>query len=183
LAADPIPKPTRSNRWRGWLVNLLLIVFVFAAVQWWRARPLAAGEAPDLVGTTLDGQPMDLRSFRGQPVLVHFWATWCPVCRLGQGAIDSVARDHRVIGVAMQSGDAPEVARFMDEQGLTFPAVTDASGELSSQWGVPAVPASFVLDRDGRIAYSTLGFSTETGLRARLWAAGLGRPSGPARSR
>lgn len=180
MAADPITKLMHPNRWRGWMVNLLLIALVFAAVQWWPSRPLATGEAPELVGTTLDGQSMDLRALRGQPVLIHFWATWCPVCKLEQGAIDSIARDHRVVTVAMQSGEAPEVGRFMKERGLGFPAVTDASGALASRWGVPAVPASFVLDRHGRIAFSTLGLTTETGLRARLWAAGLAGPSVPA---
>lgn len=178
--SDSIPKPARPHRWRGWLFNLLLVLLVFGAVQWWRSRPLAVGAAPELVGITSDGQPMDLRSLRGQPVLVHFWATWCPVCRLGQGAIDAVARNQRVIAVAMQSGDAAEVGRYMKEHGLVFPVVIDASGELSSQWGVPAVPASFILDEDGRIAFSTLGLSTETGLRARLWAASLRTPSGHA---
>ena len=171
MAANPVPKTPHLNRWRGWLANLLMVVLIVGSVQWWRGRSLAAGEAPGLAGTTLDGQSVDLRLLRGEPVLVHFWATWCMVCGLEQGAIDAIARDHRVVTVAMQSGDAPEVGRFMAEQGLGFPVVNDAQGELASQWGVPAVPATFILDGDGRIAYATLGLSTETGLRARLWAA------------
>ncbi len=181
--ADPIPKPARSNRWRGWAIDLLIVVLIFGGVQWWRSRPLAAGEAPALIGIAQDGQSVDLSTLRGEPVLVHFWATWCPVCKLEQQAIHSIARDHRVVTVAMQSGDAAQIRRFMAEQGLGFPAVTDAYGELASLWGVSAVPATFVLDGAGRIAYSTLGLSTETGLRARLWAAGLGGLSEPARSR
>ncbi len=71
----------------------------------------------------------------------------------------------------MQSGDATEVRRFMAQADLGFPVVTDEDGALADRWGVRGVPASFVLDADGQIAYATTGVSSETGLRARLWAA------------
>lgn len=102
---------------------------------------------------------------------MHFWATWCPVCRLGDGAIDAIARDHRVVSIALQSGDAAEIRHYMATEGLDFTVLPDETGTLASRWGVPGVPATFVLDPTGRIAFSTMGFSTEWGLRARLWAA------------
>jgi peroxiredoxin len=165
------PTTPRPRRLREWLLNLALILVIFLAVQWWMARPLATGAAPALNGRTLDGQAVDLKDLRGQPVLVHFWATWCPVCKLGNGAIAAIARDHRVISVAMQSGGAADIAGFMAAAGLRFPVLTDDDGAIASRWGVPGVPATFVIDADGQIAYSATGLSTETGLRARLWAA------------
>lgn len=174
--ADADPLPPAPRRWRGWAINLLILVLIFGGVQWWRARPLASGESPPLAGATQDGDPLDLRALRGVPVLVHFWATWCPVCQLGLGAIDAIADDRLVVTVAMQSGSPAEIRKFMTGQGLRFPVLADEHGALASRWGVPAVPATFVLDGAGRIVYSTLGPSTEMGLRARLWAAGLGQP-------
>lgn len=170
----PTPRPTRG--YRSWLVNILLILAVFIGVQWWQARPLASGPAPALAGTLLDGRPFTLERLRAggetEPVLVHFWATWCPVCRLEQGAIDAIARDHPVVTVAMQSGGEREIRAYLGEQGLRFPVLPDPEGVLSSAWGVPAVPASFVVDGTGRIRFATVGHTTEAGLRARLWAAG-----------
>lgn len=163
--------PTRRGRVRGWLLNLLLILLVLGGVQWWKSRPMASGEAPSLKALSLDGRPLDLADLRGQPVLVHFWATWCPVCRLGNGAIDAIARDHRVVTVALQSGDAAEIRDFMTAEGLSFEVLPDQTGAMASQWGVPGVPATFILDPAGRIAFSTPGISSEWGLRARLWAA------------
>jgi peroxiredoxin len=170
---DPIPEQTRPrpSRLRGWIINLLLILLIFGGIQWWKGRPMASGEAPPLRGVTLDGRSLDLADLRGRPVLVHFWATWCPVCRLGNGAIDAIARDHRVVSIALQSGDAAEIQQYMAAEGLAFTAVPDETGALASQWGVPGVPATFVLDPAGRIAYATPGLSSEWGLRARLWAA------------
>jgi peroxiredoxin len=165
--------PTGRGRVRGWLLNLLLILLVLGGVQWWKSRPMASGEAPPLTAMTLSGRPLDLADLRGQPVLVHFWATWCPVCRLGNGAIDAIARDHRVVTVALQSGDPAEIREYMATEGLSFEVLPDPTGAVASQWGVPGVPATFILDPAGRIAFSTPGISSEWGLRARLWAADL----------
>lgn len=177
--AAPTPEQTpgsndasaRTRRLRGWLLNLVLILVIIAGVQWWKGRPLASGEAPTLSGITLEGQTLDLAAYQGRPVLVHFWATWCPVCRLGNGALDAIARDHQVVSVALQSGDAAQIQHYMTVEGLSFAVVSDETGALANLWGVPGVPATFVLDPNGRIAYSTPGLSSEWGLRARLWAA------------
>ncbi len=169
-SAQSPDQPKARRRLRGWLVSLVLILLIVAGIQWWKGRPLASGEAPPLQGVTLDGRTLDLTAYRGQPVLVHFWATWCPVCRLGDGAIDAIARDHRVVTVALQSGDATEIQRYMATEGLRFVVLPDETGALASQWGVPGVPATFILDPAGRIRFSTTGLSSEWGLRARLWA-------------
>ncbi|MFZ0790741.1 MAG: redoxin domain-containing protein [Chromatiaceae bacterium] len=169
--ADQEQPAARPKRLGGWLVNIVLVLMIFAGVQWWKARPLASGEAPPLAGETLDGSSLDLARYRGRPVLVHFWASWCPVCKAMDGTIDSIAADHRVITVAMQSGGTAEIGRFMADSDLSFTVIPDPDGRIASLWGVPGVPASFVLDPAGRIAFSTIGISTEPGLRARLWAA------------
>lgn len=172
--APPTPTPRRARRWRGWLFNIVIVLVIFSGVQWWKAGPLATGTAPELAGVTLEGAPFDLAERRGQPVLVHFWASWCPMCKAMDGAVTAIARDHPVITVAMQSGDWPEVQRFMQETGEVFPVILDPSGDLATRWGVRVVPASFVVDANGRISAATVGVSTEIGLRLRLWLADQG---------
>jgi thiol-disulfide isomerase/thioredoxin len=163
-------------RWRrrlgGWLINLVLIVAIVAGVQWWKGRTLVTGEAPPLVGVTLEGTPIDLADWRGRPVLVHFWATWCPVCRITDGIVDAIAEDHAVVTVALQSGTEDEIRAYMREAGQDFRVVSDPDGRLSRAWGVAGVPTSFVIDGDGRIRSSIVGVSTGPGLRLRLWLAG-----------
>jgi thiol-disulfide isomerase/thioredoxin len=170
-----MPSPAPNRRYRSWLVNILLVAAVFMGVQWWKARPLARGPAPALAGTLLDGRSFALEGSRtpddARPMLIHFWATWCPACRLGQRAIDAVAADHRVITVAMQSGDPMEVRAYMAVQGIAFPVLADPDGALAGLWGVSGLPSSFVVDRTGRIRFATVGLTTEAGLRIRLWLA------------
>ena len=87
------------------------------------------------------------------------------------GSIDAIARDHPVITVALQSGTSAEIDQFMREAGQTFPIVSDPDGRIARRWGVSGVPASFVIDAAGRIRHSTVGISSEPGLRLRLWLA------------
>lgn len=177
----PTPPTPRSSsalpgggvpRWRGWVLNILLVVLVFAGVHWWKARPLATGAAPPLAGIALDERLVDLVQMRGQPVLVHFWASWCPMCRVMEGAVAAVASDHQVITVGMLSGGPDELRALMQETGHLFRVVPDPEGRIAARWGVAGVPTTFVLDAAGHIHSSTVGVSTEPGLRARLWLAG-----------
>ena len=141
------------------------------ALQWWQTRHIERGPAPELAGPALDGGWLDLEKRRGEPVLVHFWATWCPVCRLEQGAIDALAEDYPVITVASNSGDAEQLSAYLAENELSFPVLLDETGVLANRWQVSGVPASFVVDARGEIRYAVFGLSTGLGLRTRLWLA------------
>ncbi|MGD8206748.1 MAG: protein disulfide oxidoreductase [Thiohalocapsa sp.] len=165
---------TRSRSRRrasGWLINAILALCVISGVQWYKARPLVRGDAPGLRETLTSGQPFDVADWRGEPVLIHFWAKWCPICRAEEGGIDTLADDHNVITIAMQSGEDPEINAYLLERGLSFDAIADPDGEIAAHWGVRAVPASFVLDGDGRIRFASVGYSPGFGLRGKLWLA------------
>lgn len=165
---------SKTAKWRGYAINVLLFVAVIAGVRAWQQRDMASGSAPALQGMTLAGQPYRLPVHPAHPVLVHFWATWCPICRTEQSAIASIAHDHPdTITIAMQSGKPQEVAAFMREQGIEFPVVNDADGSISNAWGVHAVPASFIVAPDGQIRFVEVGYTTGWGIRLRLWLAGL----------
>ncbi len=161
-------------KWHGYVINVLFFVVVMAGIRFWQQRDIVSGPAPALQGTTLAGQPYTLPAHPEQPVLVHFWATWCPICRAEQGSIASLAQgDPNFISIAMQSGKSEEVSRYMHEQKISFPVLNDADGSISAAWGVHAVPASFIIAPDGQIKYVEVGYTTGVGLRVRLWLAGL----------
>ena len=157
--------------WR-WARDLGILALLLLALHWWQTRTAASGAAPPLAGQLLSGELVSLADYRGQPLLVHFWATWCPICRLEQDAIDALARDHVVLTVATNSGTAAELLSYVQNQGLDFPVLLDEAGDLARLWRVEGVPASFIIDPDGQIAYVSVGYTTGLGLRARLWLAG-----------
>lgn len=152
-----------------------MLVTILAAVHWYQARPLADGSAPPLAGPAIAGGDwIDLAAPVDGPRLVHFWATWCPICKLEEGSIAALSRNHDVVTVAMQSGSGDEIERYLDERGLDLRTIADPHGEIAARWGVKAVPASFIIDRDGRIRHRLAGYTTGIGLRIRLWLARIG---------
>ena len=101
------------------------------------------------------------------------WATWCPVCKLEQATLEELQHDYRVVTVAMRSGDRLAIEHYMAQEGLSFPVIVDDGGELARRFGVRGVPTSFVVDANGRIRFSEVGFTSAWGLRLRLWLASL----------
>ncbi len=158
-------------RWRRGLLEALLLIGLYALLHAWLQRDMASGPVPPLAGTTLDGRAFDLRRYSGRPVLVHFWASWCRICALEQDGINAIARDWPVITVAMQSGSAADVRRHLQQAGLDFPVLNDPDGRIARRFGVVAVPASFVVDARNHIAFRERGYTSEAGLRFRLWLA------------
>jgi peroxiredoxin len=159
-------------RWRRVTAEILLFALIYLAFRAWMQRDLPSGPAPVVQGITLDGRHVDLAALgKGRPVLLHFWATWCPVCKLEQGTIDAVSRDYPTLTIATQSGDAQAVQAFMHEQELHFPVLLDEQGELLRRYGLHGVPATFVIDARGHIAFREIGYTTGWGLRLRLWLA------------
>jgi thiol-disulfide isomerase/thioredoxin len=129
--------------------------------------------APSLAGVDLHGEPVSLADYRGKPVLVHFWATWCGVCKAEQHNIDAVTRDLPALTIASHSQSADEVAAFMAEHGIVQRVIVDEEGELANRFGVHAYPTTFILDGRGKIRHVEIGYTTEIGLRARMWLASL----------
>lgn len=167
-----VEQPSRFALWRKRALNLLLFVVLIAGIRAWQHRNMASGSAPPLHGTLLNGAPYTLSSRPSEPVLVHFWATWCPVCRTEQASIAAIAHDDtNVITVAMQSEGREKIGAYLAQQGLHFPVLNDPEGRLASAWGVHAVPASFVVDSNGQVRFIEVGYTTEIGLRLRLWLA------------
>jgi thiol-disulfide isomerase/thioredoxin len=171
-AKQTATKPAKSRIWLRRGVEVLIFIVIIMGVRAWQQRDIVKGDAPALNGFLLDGKSFVLAAKPAQAVLVHFWASWCPICRAEQGSIESLARDNpNVITVAMQSGNSNAVQQYMREQAVNFPVVNDADGQISARWGVRAVPASFIIDTEGKIRYVEIGYTTRIGLRIRLWLA------------
>ena len=120
-----------------------------------------------------DGQQLALAEFRGRPFALHFWASWCGVCSAMRPNLRSIAKEQRVISVASRSGDDTAVRGFVVQHALDAPVIADTSGAIAKSYGVRAFPTTFFVDARGVIRHVEVGYTTELGLRLRLWSAGL----------
>lgn len=163
--------------WRGWLRDGLVLLLVLLAVQLWQTRAVPAGAAPDFQMQTLQGESFQLSQWRVQqgdgPVLLYFWAEWCPVCKVLEGTVDGLGQDWPLLSIAMQSGSHAEVARHLAARGLQWTTVADMDGSLAGRYGLKGVPALVVLDGQGEIRFVSVGLSSSWGMRLRLWWAGV----------
>ena len=162
----------KRRRWRRLLLEVLVLAAVVSAVHVYQTRHVARGAAPAFETGLVDGGPVSLADYLGRPLLLQFWATWCPVCRLEQGSIDAIAGDHQVLAVALDDMSAADMQRWLDARGLTYPVALDADGGLARLYGINGVPASIIVDAEGMIRFVEVGYTSETGLRLRLWWAG-----------
>lgn len=172
---NSLPAKAIPSRWRRWsrilLVDLLVFLCVYFAVQWWLGHGRLSGPAPELQGVSVDGRALSLQAFQGRPLLVHFWASWCRVCQLEQATIDSIAADHAVITVMTRSGGEVEARQYLRERGIRATVILDETGVLADRYRVRGVPASFIINAKGEVVDVEIGYSSEIGLRARLYLA------------
>lgn len=155
-----------SKRVQRWFVTLLIWGLLLFGVRIWLQWGMVSGVAPVVEGPTLN-------TVEGEPVLIHFWATWCVVCAAENESLTSLAEDYPILTVATRSGGPQEVKRYVEEQGLRAPVMFDPEGYWAKQFGVSAVPATFILNPKREIVFVERGFTTEWGLRLRVWLAGL----------
>jgi len=154
-------------------LSYLIILFVISqGVSWWKSRDAMTGNLSAFNVELMDGSRFELSQYSGEPVLFHFWATWCPVCDLQKGSVESIAEDFPVVSIASWS-EAKEVNSYMQQNGLTFPVMLDEDGQLARSYGLKGVPASFILSPSGEIRFVESGYTTELGLRLRLWISAL----------
>jgi thiol-disulfide isomerase/thioredoxin len=165
------------HQWKHHLGTLSLVVLVVLGVQTWQTRGVPATVPMDTPLTVLqpDGQRIitTLAQWRaqhpGQPVALHIWAEWCPICRTEEHSISSLVRDSPVLTIAMQSGPPEAVARVLAQRRLSWTTAIDARGEMARTLGFKAVPAFVVLDATGRLRTPSVGYTSEIGMRVRLW--------------
>lgn len=119
--------------------------------------------ASDFVLADIDGKKRRLSDLRGKVVLVNFWATWCPPCRREMPSIERLAHalqgaDFEILAVNVAE-NPDEVFGFTSTLGLipTFPIVFDKDSTVLKAWPVRGLPTTFVLDKQGRIAYRAVG--------------------------
>ncbi len=119
--------------------------------------------APPLRLKDIEGRFHDIATLKGKVVLVNFWATWCPPCRREMPSMDRLARkltgeDFVVLAVDVGE-DADTVEAFLSQLdgGHAFPILLDTRGRTMQAWGTSGLPTTYLVDRQGRIAYTAVG--------------------------
>ena len=154
-----------------WLTAGLAVVLVGLVIVLARSEPattraadspLLGRPAPYVEATTIDGDQMALTDALGSWVLVNFFATWCVPCRTEHPELIQWQQRHDALGDATIVGvvfddDLDAVRRFRDEEGGTWPMLTDPDGRIAVDFGVAGVPESYLINPDGIVVSKIVG--------------------------
>jgi cytochrome c biogenesis protein CcmG/thiol:disulfide interchange protein DsbE len=134
-----------------------------------RPVPVRPRPAPDFQLVGYAGEPVRLGDLRGRPVVITFWASWCPPCRTEAPLLERAWQTHRAEGLVVVGinvwDSAPAARAFIDELGLTYPTAADPNGAVAIDYGLAGVPETVFIDRQGRIVGRWAGPVTEAALR------------------
>ncbi len=117
--------------------------------------------APDFQLKTLNGETVSLSDYRGKPVFINFWATWCPPCRAEMPDMQELyeKKDIEILAVNLTQTETSQedVIKFVENFGLTFPVLLDENLSVSDTYQVHAYPTSYLLDSNGHIQFISIG--------------------------
>lgn len=118
--------------------------------------------APDFTLEKLDGGNMKLSDLRGKAVVLNFWATWCGPCKIETPWLVEMQQQYgsqglQVIGVAMDDSGKDDIAKFAKDMGVNYPVLLGKEAVGDEYGGVPALPESFFIGRDGKIVDRIIG--------------------------
>lgn len=173
---------TRPVHWGQMARRLIVVLLAVAALalgayrlmEQPSATPVIGRPAPGFQLAALDGRPVSLGDFRGRPVIVNFWATWCEPCKQEMPALQAEAArqpDLVVLGIDNVES-AVKVRPFVDQLGLRFPILLDQDGSVVERYQVTGLPTTFFIDRSGVLRGIYRGPLTPDSLREQL--AGIG---------
>ncbi|WP_145590122.1 protein disulfide oxidoreductase [Yersinia aleksiciae] len=163
---------SRLKRWGKELAVLVLLVAVVSLGMDWLRSPQAPPDWSDTPLQTLTGESVSLQAMsQDKPLLIYFWATWCGVCKFTSPSVNQLVQEgENVLTVALRSGDASQIERWLSKKGYQLPVVNDPTGQLSAQWQVSVTPTLVILYQ-GKMVQHTSGWTSYWGMKLRLWLA------------
>lgn len=129
--------------------------------------PKIGAEAKDFTLGDLAGNKVKLSGYRGKVVFLNFWAIWCRPCRMEMPSMEKLYQEYKgkdfvMLAVNMDKKDKSEVMEFIRKNNYSFPVLLDPGSDISEVYEVPYIPATILIDRQGKIVAKEFG--------ARNWA-------------
>lgn len=127
--------------------------------------------APVFETVDLAGNAVSLQDYRGRVVVLNFWATWCPPCRVEMPELDAYQAEmgDRIAILGIDMGEPPgAIVPFVRQHGLRFPILLDETGAIAASYGITGLPTSLIVDRSGVVRERVTGAMTRDTLARRV---------------
>jgi thiol-disulfide isomerase/thioredoxin len=144
------------------LSTIVIITILSNVVSYYRSN--------DLNKETL---PLQNISLNDKPLMIHFWSTWCPVCKVEASNIQRVSQDYNVMTIASQSGTDKEIKNYLIKNSVDFNFINDYDNSYVSKFNITVFPTTLIYDKNRNLVFSDVGYTSTFGLYARMWWASL----------
>lgn len=108
-----------------------------------------------------------------KPILIHFWSTWCPTCKIEAANIQTISESFNVLTIAVNSGDDDNIKEYLNKNDLNFRFINDKDGYYSNKFNIEVYPTTLIYDKNKNLIFSDVGYTTTFGLWLRMWWSNL----------
>ena len=158
---------------KHYIKEILLFILVMGVF----ANIISLYKSQDLNNSTLALQTQKLIDAslyevpNNKPLILHFWATWCPTCKAEADNIERLSHHYNVVTVAINSGTDYEIQKYLHKHDFTFKVINDKDSILAKKFNVHSFPVTFIYDKEKKLIFSEVGYTSSFGLWIRmLWA-------------
>jgi len=151
------------------IVIFAVMLFVISNVlSYLRSPELKSDTLPQIEVRLIDGSSFKSSDIGGKPLVIHFWATWCPTCKAEASNIQAISEEYEVLSIAVKSGSDVDLNNYMRQNGYQFRVLNDIDGKWANTFNVEAFPITFIFDSKGELRFTEVGYTTTLGLKGRL---------------
>ena len=143
-------------------IFLLIVILLSNILSYYRSTSLNKGQFP-----------LDNIDLHDKPILIHFWSTWCPTCKIEAPNIQTISNYYNVVTIAVQSGDNKKVEKYLQNHQLSFKVIIDEKSHYARKFNISVFPTTLIYDKKGNLIFSEVGYTSTVGLYLRLYWASL----------
>jgi len=163
---------TKLKKYIKEILSFIVILLIFSnALSYYRATSLNKEKLNISNITLIDNTQFKINN--DKPTLVHFWATWCPTCKIEAPNIQSLSEDYEVLTIAVSSKGDENIQRYLEEHNLNFKVFNDIDGAYARKFNISVFPTTLIYDKDKNIRFSEVGYTSTWGLTLRMWWANI----------
>lgn len=152
------------------IVSFVIILTILAnIVSYYKSTDLNKNRLELTSVTLLDGSSYSIK--KEKPLLIHFWATWCPICSVEASNIQTISENFEVITIAVDSASKEEIQSYLEKNHLDFKVIDDFDKQYATKFHISVYPTTFIYDKNKNLVFSEVGYTSTIGLYLRMiWA-------------
>jgi len=152
------------------IIFIVVMVTILAnIISYYKSTNLNKSSLDSKSVTLIDGTVYTLP--KNKPILIHFWAIWCPICSVEASNIQTLSENFEVLTIAVDSNSVDEINTYLKNKNLTFKVINDFDKHYASKFNISVYPTTFIYDKNKNLLFSEVGYTSTFGLALRMfWA-------------